>query len=537
MESKGHTRAPSSSLIPTDPSVLFTTAGMQQFKPYYMGEKSPYGDMATSVQKCMRTSDIDEIGDATHLTFFEMLGNFAFNNAVSKRQAIEWGHEFITSEMKLKIDYITIFGGDDITARDSESEDIWKSIDASLDIRPEGRDDVFWGPTGDEGPCGPTTEIYIDGVEIWNIVFNEYYCDKEKNYKKLENFGIDTGMGLERLAVAVQGVNNVFETDLFNNELDKEDRIVADHVRSAVFLAIDGVHPSNTGQGYILRRLIRRAVFYSQKNDTLIKDNIDFVWNKFSDVYEKDFAGDYETVVEVIEKEKKNFESTLDRAVREFEKRSASDLSGKDVFELFTTYGMPFEMTRELAHGKGLEADVDGAYSEFEQHKELSKTASAGKFKGGMSDAGDPQVTKLHTAHHLLLAALQQVLGQDVKQRGSNITSERLRIDFNFDRKMTDDEKQQVNDLVNGWIAEGLPVIKKTMPKDEAEALGAEMEFGVKYPDTVDVYFIENKNGEIISKEFCGGPHITNTSELGTFRIKKEESSSAGVRRIKAVLE
>jgi alanyl-tRNA synthetase len=518
-ESKGHTIVPSASLIPTDASVLFTTAGMQQFKPFYTGTPSPHGDKATSVQKCLRTNDIDEVGDDTHLTFFEMLGNFAFNNAVSKREAISWAYEFITSEVGLTIDYVTIFGGDEITPKDFESEKIWTEIAPNLTIKEEGRADVFWGPTGDEGPCGPTTEIYVNGVEIWNVVFNEYYKDATGNFKKLENFGIDTGMGLERLLVQIQNKKNVYETDLFEGIVTKEDRIINDHVKAALFLATDGVIPGNTGQGYILRRLIRRAARFSGEPLSVI---IAKIKNIYAGVYNLDDKGE-------IEKEEIKFRETLEKGLKEFEK-------GTDPFVLFTTYGFPIELTLELAKEKNRQINLDDFNKKMSEHQKLSQTSSAGMFKGGLANHNEATI-KLHTAHHLLLAALQEVLGPEVKQRGSNITDERLRIDFSFDRKMTDEEKARVESIVNDAIARDLKVVRREMSKSEAENLGAQMEFGAKYGDTVSVYFIEDQNGNAISKEFCGGPHITYTGELGKFKIQKEEASSAGVRRIKAVLE
>jgi alanyl-tRNA synthetase len=518
-ESKGHTIAPSSSLVPTDPSVLFTTAGMQQFKPYYLGEKSPFGDKVCSVQKCVRTSDIEEVGDDTHLTFFEMLGNFAFNNAVSKREAITWAHEFITRELGLTIDYVSVFKDDESgIPEDTESREIWKSIDANLSIRDHKKEDNFWGPTGEEGPCGPTTEIYINGVEIWNIVFNQYYKDKAGNFKPLENFGIDTGMGLERLLVQAQKKNNVYETDLFSGEQSKEERIVSDHIKASLFMITDGIKPANTGAGYILRRLIRRAVRFS-------KDSLDTQIAKVKSVY----AGVYDLDDQnEIKKEEEKFNKTLAQGLKEFEK-------GIDPFILFTTYGFPIELTEELARERGTTIDREEFDRKLAEHQKLSQTSSAGTFKGGLSDPHDPMVVKLHTAHHLLLSALQQVLGPAVKQRGSNITPERLRMDFSFDRKMTDEEKQKVEEIVNQKISEGLPVIRKEMPRTQAEKLGAQMEFGVKYPDIVSVYFVGSLD-QPFSVEFCGGPHITNTSELRTFKIQKEEASSQGVRRIKGVL-
>jgi alanyl-tRNA synthetase len=520
-ESKGHTIVDSSSLVPEgDSSVLFTTAGMQQFKPYYVDEKSPWGDKVVSIQKCLRTNDIDEVGDDTHLTFFEMLGNFAFDNAVSKREAITWAYEFITKELELTIDYVTIFGGDEITPKDTESEKIWGEIDSNLKIKQEGREDVFWGPTGDEGPCGPTTEIYVNGVEIWNIVFNEYYKDKEGNFKKLENFGIDTGMGFERLLVQVQGKQNVYETDLFFNEKTKEDKIVTDHIKASLFLVSDGVVPSNTGQGYILRRLIRRAVRFSK---SALSDNFEKIKNIYSGVYK--FKNEEEIV-----KEEEKFRKTLEKGLKEFEKGE------RDAFLLFTSYGFPIEMTIELAHEKGESIDLESFNTKMSEHQNISRAGAEQKFKGGLANH-DEETIKLHTAHHLLLAALQEVLGGDVKQRGSNITEERLRIDFSFDRKMSDEEKSKVESIVNDTISRDLKVAKREMSKDEAIKIGAQMEFGAKYGDTVSVYFIEDEKGSIFSKEFCGGPHVEHTGVLGHFKIKKEEASSAGVRRIKAVLE
>lgn len=518
---RGHAVAPSSSLVPeNDSSVLFTTAGMQQFKPFYLGEPSPFGDKVTSVQKCIRTSDIDEVGDDTHLTFFEMLGNFAFNNAVGKREAIQNAYDFITKEMNLTIDYVSVFKDDESgIPEDSESREIWKSVDASLTIRDHKKEDNFWGPTGNEGPCGPTTEIYVNGVEIWNVVFNEYYKDASGNFTKLPNFGIDTGMGLERLLVQVQGKNNVYETDLFAGEISKEERIVADHVKAALFLASDGVVPGNTGQGYILRRLIRRAVRFSKES---LAGKIEAVKKLYAGIYELDDKGE-------IEKEETKFRATLEKGMKEFEKGE------RDAFVLFTSYGFPFEMTEELAKERGETLSKSDFDRKMEEHQKLSQSASAGMFKGGLANHEEKTV-RLHTAHHLLLAALQQVLGPEVKQRGSNITEERLRIDFSFDRKMTDEEKARVEKIVNDAIAEDLPVTQKEMSKTDAEKLGAQMEFGAKYGDVVSVYSIGNDD-KPFSLEFCGGPHITHTGELGHFKIQKEEASSAGVRRIKAVLE
>ena len=542
-ESRGHKIIPSSSLIPGDPTVLFTTAGMQQFKPYYTNPqdaKKDFGSLnTTTVQKCVRTGDIDEVGDATHLTFFEMLVNFSFGG-YGRREAITYAHDFITKELKLEISYVTFYKGEGVVPRDEESKDIWAGLGVK-DIREDGKD-VFWGPTGDSGPCGPTTEIYCknadnNDVEIWNIVFNEYFCegsrDKldrgEAQLKKLDILGIDTGMGFERLLATVQNKKSVYETDVFNNEKNKEERIVADHVKAAVFMISDGVVPSNVGRGYVLRRLIRRAVRLSKQPLT---QEIEKINNIYKNVYSLDDKGE-------IEKEEKKFRETLGHGLKEFEK-------GIDPFILFTTFGFPIELTLELAKEKNIKVDVEEFNKKMAENQKLSQTSSAGMFKGGLANHNEKTI-KLHTAHHLLLAGLQAVVDKNIKQRGSNITEERLRLDFLCDHKLTDEEKKKVEDWVNDKIKAGLDVVRKEMPLSEAQKIGAEMEFGTKYPDVVSVYFIEDKNGDSISKEFCGGPHVTNTAELysssreksrddGPFKIQKEEAVAKGIRRIKAVL-
>ncbi|OGI92418.1 hypothetical protein A2933_00455 [Candidatus Nomurabacteria bacterium RIFCSPLOWO2_01_FULL_46_18] len=529
-ENKGHKIIPSSSLIPSDPSVLFTTAGMQQFKPYYIAPENALADFGTknvaSVQKCVRTSDIDEVGDDTHHTFIEMLGNFSFGG-YGKKEAIEYAHEFIIKELGLEISYTTFYKGEGVVPKDEESKAIWKELGIS-DIREDGSD-VFWGPTGDSGPCGPTTEIYCknasgENVEIWNIVFNEYFCDgsREKLDKgeakltKLSTFGIDTGMGFERLLAIVQNKKNNYETDLFNNEQTREERIVADHVRTAVFLCSDGVIPGNTGRGYILRRLIRRAVRFSKEP---LQNKIAKVKKVYEGIYKLDDKGE-------IEKEENKFRETLSKGMREFEK-------GANPFVLFTTYGFPIELTLELAKEKGMVINFEDFNKKMAEHQKLSQTSSAGMFKGGLANH-EPRTIKHHTAHHLLLAGLQAILGKSVKQRGSNINEERLRMDFVFERKMIDEEKKKVENWVNDKIKRGLNVVRREMPLREAEKIGAEMEFGAKYPEIVSVYFILDEAGNPISKEFCGGPHVTNTKELGKFQILKEEAVAQGVRRIKA---
>lgn len=535
-EKKGHKIAKSSSLLPADSSVLFTTAGMQQFKPYYLGEKSPWGLNVASVQKCIRTSDIEEVGDERHLTFFEMLGNFSFGG-YWKEKAIELAYEFVAEELKLDIDYVTVFSPEKVAKgdwrkgvpEDTESYEIWKKFVPENKIRKEGVDN-FWGPTGDEGPCGPTTEIYVKGIEIWNVVFNEFFCDKNKTLEKLKIQGVDTGMGLERLAMVAQEKPTIFETDLFSDiwqsisreiiYTEKEKRIMADHARAIAFLISDGVIPSNKQQGYILRRLIRRTPGAFEKN----------IFRAVVEKYKPFYPElDFEKIWRVVDEEAKVIISALNEGIKYWNKIKNPTI--EDAFDAYQTYGLPIS---ELEKSPNFEKKK---FDELlKKHQELSRTASAGMFKGGLADHS-PETIKLHTAHHLLLAALQEVFGKTVKQRGSNITSERLRIDFSFDRKLTDEEKKKVEDLVNEKIKEGLEVVKKEIPRGEAERIGAQMEFGVKYGDVVSVYFIGDKKGNVFSKEFCGGPHVKNTSELGKFKVTKEEAVSAGVRRIKAKLE
>lgn len=527
-ESKGHKVVPSSSLVTDDPSVLFTTAGMQQFKPYYTGAKNPQEDFktlsTTSSQKCVRTSDIDEVGDDTHLTFFEMLGNFSFGG-YWKEEAIEYAHEFVTKELGLTIDYVSIFKDDttEIPA-DEESRAIWQSLDPNLTIKEHNAKDNFWGPTGTEGPCGPTTEIYINGVEIWNIVFNEYYKTAEGKYEPLQTKGIDTGMGLERLLVQVQKVKNVYETDLFAPILEASNsRVVADHIRTAVFMIQDGVEPSNTERGYVLRRLIRRSFVHNKDLESVARAVIN------NQSYKGIYAFDENRILSVLHTETEKFKETLDQGLKYFEKNP-------DPFVLFTTYGFPFELTKELAQRSGIEIDEKDFHKRFEEHQTLSRAGVEQKFKGGLAGHSEMEI-KYHTATHLLHQALHDVLGDGVGQKGSNITPERLRFDFSFPRKMTDEEKKRVEEIVNEKIKEALTVNKTIMPKAEAEKTGARHFFGEKYPDEVSVYYIGDSLGSAYSKEFCGGPHVKNTSELGHFRIQKEEAVSAGVRRIKAVLE
>ena len=567
-ENRGHKIIPSASLIPeNDPSVLFNTAGMQPLVPYLLGQKHTMGTRLVDAQKCVRTGDIDEVGDNRHLTFFEMLGNWSLGDYF-KEEAISWSYEFLTSkEEGLGLDpkriYVTVFEGDENAPRDNEAAEIWKKY------LPENRIYFLpaknnWWSAGDNGPCGPDTEIFYDPneiaigdlnhdqfvnaddqgkvIEIWNNVFMQYEKADGKVVGKLAQHNVDTGMGLERITMVKQGVETIFDTDLFTPILNiiKEnsnisdariERIVADHIRTAVFMIADDTTPTNTGAGYVLRRVIRRAVRFSDKLG-LKSGSLDLLTNIIIENYRNaypELEKNKLVIKEEINKEEIKFRQTLENGLKEFEK-------GVDPFDLYQSYGFPIELTLELAKEKGKVIDLEDFNKKLQEHQKLSQTASAGMFKGGLANHSEKTV-RLHTAHHLLLAGLQIIVNKDIKQRGSNITEERLRMDFMCDHKLTDDEKQKVEAWVNDRIKEGLNVVRREMPLAEAEKLGAQMEFGAKYPEVVSVYFVEDKEGNVISKEFCGGPHVSNTRELGHFKIQKEEASSQGVRRIKAILE
>jgi len=581
---RGHIIVLSSSLIPDDKSVLLTTAGMQQFKRYYTGELNALADFGSqrtvSCQKCFRTSDIEETGDETHLTFLEMLGNFSFGPVGSdshedsgqkgyfKRSSIYWAYQYLTEILEISLNRIkvSVFEGNKDVPFDNESYGIWNE---EIGVEKEkivmgNRTDNFWGPTGDEGPCGPTTEIYVDGVEIWNLVFNEYYQEKNGKLRKLENPGVDTGMGLERLMAVLQRVDNIFETDIFSgllsgiNELaprlnDKVVRIIADHIRASIFLIADGIRPSNKEAGYVLRRLLRRILAYQIKYDAradLFSGAVDFIKNKFGEIYPE--IKDTKAILETMEEEKQRFREAIGRGIKEIEKFASrnQEITGREAFRLYETFGLPFELIRELASRditkKLFKEDFD---KEFERHQEVSRAGAEKKFGGhGLalnmdelkaSTAEETQkVIRLHTATHLLHWALRRVLGEEVKQMGSDINSERLRFDFSFNRKATPEELQKVEDLVKEKIKDDLPVYFKEMPKSEAEKTGALHFFKQKYPDMVKVYFIDSsESGQApISAEFCGGPHVTRTSEIRGFKIIKEEALSAGTRRIRATV-
>lgn len=564
-EKRGHAVLSSASLVPeNDPSVLFNTAGMQPLVPYLMGQKHPLGTRLASCQKCVRTGDIEEVGNHKNLTFFEMLGNWSLGDYF-KEETIEWSYIFLTDkEEGLGLDparlYVTVFEGDDNAPRDLEAVEIWKKYIPENRIYFLPAKNNWWSP-GDNGPCGPDTEMFYDVteqglgdmtheeyiraddkgevVEIWNDVFMQYEKKDGKVVGKLSQKNVDTGSGLERIAMLMQGKTNVYETDVFAPIMDyiqkqsvtyneRFARIVADHVRTSIFMAADGVFPANKDRGYIMRRLIRRAVLSIRKLG-LPDGSISSIIPMYVSIYKDSYPElTQENIVTIISDEESKFKKTVDQGLKEFEK-------GTDPFILATTYGFPIELTEELAIERGRVIDRDTFDIQMREHQEKSRAGAEQKFKGGLANHNE-QTIRLHTAHHLLLAALHKVLGADVHQRGSNITEERLRIDFSFDRKMTDEEKSKVEEIVNQKIQAHLPVIRKEIPKIEAIALGAEMEFGAKYPDIVSVYFIGDDSADAFSKEFCGGPHVSNTGELGVFKIQKEEAVSAGVRRIKAIL-
>ena len=572
--SKGHIQIPSSPVVPeNDPSVLFNTAGMQPLIPYLKGEKHPLGTRLCDYQKCIRTNDLDEVGDKVHHTFFEMLGNWSLGDYF-KKESITWSYEFLTDVLKINPDRIavTVFKGNDLVSADNESAKIWESLGISKEHIAYMDESNNWWPNMElEGPCGPDTEIFYyrtDGeapkvfdpeddnwVEIWNNVFMEYMHNPDNTFSNLPRKNVDTGMGLERVQAVLEGVYDNYKSSIWTDIIktieevsnksyegnEKSMRIIADHMRTAVFISSDyaSIRPSNTDQGYILRRLIRRAIRHAKKLD--IDINSDFekkiafaIINQYKKYY-KELEENKDVVFTVLRDEKIKFNRTLEKGLKEFEK-ATRNLSGNMIdatlaFRLYDTYGFPIELTVELAKDNNLTVDVEGFKERFKAHQELSRTASAGKFKGGLASSGEVE-TKYHTATHLLNAALKVVVSKDCHQRGSNITAERMRFDFSCDHKLTDDEKTKVEELVNKWISEDLAVTKEEMPKERAVEIGAECEFIDKYPSIVSVYKIGD-----ISLEICGGPHVKSTKELGHFKIKKEEASSAGVRRIKAVLE
>lgn len=587
-EKNGHKIVPSSSLVPSDPSVLLTTAGMQQFKPYYLGEKSPFGLNVATSQKCFRTSDIEEVGNSRHLTFFEMLGNFSFGGYF-KKEAISYAFEFITKVMGLPISYVTVFKGSDVVPEDKESRAIWNSLGVK-DVRGQGMEDVFWGPTGGSGPCGPTTEIYCknaagEDIEIWNIVFNEFIFPGSreellsgksgKTLQRVEMPGVDTGMGLERMAMVCQKKESVYETHLFQpiiEEISKVSgkpyssnlvsfRIIADHVKASVFLISDGVLPSNTESGYILRRLLRRAI----RHGKLLNSPKDFLIplaKKVAEIYHSaypELTNKSDDILTVIHNEAENFIKTLEKGLREFEKIKPKEdalgiieggLNGDELFNLYSTYGFPIELSLEEIekiyknHGQELPKDIKETfirlfYESLKKHQEISRAGAEKKF-GGVGKEANEESAKLHTATHLLHQSLKKVLGDHVKQMGSDITSQRLRFDFSHHQKVTPEEIKKVEEIINQKIIENLTVKKEEMSLEMALKSGAMAFFKEKYPPKVSVYSMGNPSdpsGKFFSKEICAGPHADRTGKLGHFKIIKEESAGAGIRRIRAVLE
>ncbi len=577
-KSKGHTIIPSASLVPeNDPSVLFTMAGMLPLVPYLMGQPHPGGKRLANIQKCIRTIDIDEVGDATHTSFFEMMGNWSLGDYF-KKEVIEFSHEFLTDpkNLGLSLDRLafSVFAGDDEASRDEESASHW----LRLGIAPERiaylpKEDNWW-IAGSTGPCGPDTEMFYwsdDGtpapanfqetkddkrwVEIGNDVFIQYEKKADGSLTPLAQQNVDTGMGLDRLLMVLNGQTSIYDTDLFKPMFDvislsqeilsgdelREARIVVDHVRAALFMAADGVEPSNKERGYILRRLLRRSIVYARRlnlSEHWLKALIGKVMEEYAEAY-PELVINSEAIFARLETEQIKFGKTLEKGLKEFEKlfEKQGRINGTDAFNLYQTYGFPWELTKELAEASGQNVARGEFEAEFKKHQDLSRTASSGTFKGGLADHSDV-VVRYHTATHLMHKALRDVLGPDVWQKGSNITAERTRFDFTYPQKMTDEQKKQVEDLVNKWIQQDAEMKQEMMPLEKARELGAIGLFGEKYADTVSIYTAtDTKTGEVISREFCGGPHVEHTGLIGKFRIAKEEAVSSGIRRIKGVIE
>ena len=570
--SKGHVFIPSAPVVPeNDPSVLFNTAGMQPLVPYLKGEKHPLGTRLCDYQKCIRTNDLDNIGDTYHHTFFEMLGNWSLGDYF-KKEAITWSFEFLTKVLNIPVERlgVTVFAGNDDIEEDKTSYEIWKSLGINEKRIAKTKDDNFW-IAGETGPCGPDSEMFYfrsndeipevfdpeddRWVEIWNDVFMEFYKDENGVISELPKKNVDTGMGVERTTAILEGVNDNYMSSIWKDVIEKIEeisslpyegnekpmRIIADHIRTSVFILADYafIKPSNTDQGYILRRLIRRTIRYAKMLNIDIDSNFEeilanLIIDKYKKYY-KELEENRSIVLEELKKEKVKFNRTLAKGLKEFDKMVSSlqdNKLNKDLaFKLYDTYGFPIELTLELANEKNIDVDVEGFYEKFKAHQELSRKSANGKFKGGLSNNSEIE-TKYHTATHLLNAALKLVVNKDVHQKGSNITEERMRFDFSCDHKLSEDEIKKAEDIVNAWINEGLEVVCTSMNKEDAIKSGAECMFIERYPDVVTVYTIGD-----VSKELCGGPHVKNTKELGHFKIIKEEASSSGVRRIKAILE
>ena len=574
-EEKGHKIIPSAPVIPeNDPTCLFNTAGMQPLVPYLKGAPHPEGRRLTDVQKCFRTNDLDSIGDTTHHTFFEMLGNWSLGDYF-KKESITWSFELLTTRLNIPVEKlaVTVFKGNKLVPADTESAEIWESLGINKNKIAFLDEENNWWPNMElEGPCGPDTEIFYwrseepvpekfdpedeAWVEIWNNVFMQYNHEADGTFKPLANKNVDTGLGVERVTAILEGQTDNYKSSVWKDIIEKIEeisgksydderytramRIIADHMRAVVIISGDdaGIKPSNTDQGYILRRLIRRIIRYAKNleidiNSSWEKDLANLIIDQYV-AYYPELERNRQLILDVLENEKVKFNRTLEKGLREFEKivsHIEGNLIDKDnAFKLYDTYGFPIELTVELAKERGLKVDTKGFEEKFAEHQAKSREGANGKFKGGLASTGEME-TKYHTATHLLNVALKQVLGPHVHQKGSNITAERMRFDFSHDAKMTDEEKQKVEDLVNEYIKMAIPVERLEMKKEDALKLGAEAMFLEKYADIVSVYKIGD-----VSIELCGGPHVKNTSELGTFKIKKEESSSAGIRRIKAVL-
>ena len=567
-ESKNHKIISGAKLIPeNDPTVLFTTAGMQPLVPYLSGQKHPAGTRLCDYQKCVRTNDIDEVGDNRHLTFFEMLGNWSLGDYF-KKDSIHFSYEFLEKELKIDMNRISVtcFAGDDNAPKDTEAASIWKECGIPEErIYFYGKDDNWWGPAGETGPCGPDTEIFLDTgkeacgadcqpscdcgkyVEIWNNVFMQYNKKDDGSFEELENQNVDTGMGLERITFLLQGVNDVFETEVFAPVLEKIEslaekpnpesmRIIADHMRSSSLLMVDGVVPSNIGQGYILRRLIRRAIRHMRKiemNPDKITELVEFIISNISNMY-PELEENKEIIRAEFKKEKNRFMNTLLKGEKEFmkiatklEEENKTEIEGQLVFRLYDTFGFPPEVTKEIASEHGLKIDEEGYMKCFEEHQEKSRQDAKGTFKGGLADNSE-ETTRYHTAVHLILETLIRVLGDHVMQKGSNITAERARFDFSNPEKVQREVLDQIENIVNEQIDRHLTVVCEEMPIEKARECGARGIFASKYGEVVKVYTIGD-----FSREICGGPHVTNTSEMKHIKIVKEEAVSSGVRRIK----
>jgi len=543
---KNHKEIPNASLIPeNDPTVLFTTAGMHPLVPYLLGQKHTLGKRLVNVQRCIRTTDIEEVGNKTHHTFFEMLGNWSLGD-YWKKEAIGYSYEFLTKDLKINPKKLTVscFEGDKDAPKDTESAEIWKSLGIKK-IKFLDKKENWWGPAGKTGPCGPDSEMFVEGVEIWNDVFMQYN-KTEKGFSPLKQKNVDTGMGVERTVALLEGHDDNYLTSIWTpiikqiekiskkkyKDNKKAMRIIADHIKASVFILGEGVLPGNTEQGYVLRRLLRRAVRYGRQIgiENFAKKVAQPVFKIYDDYPE--LKKNKKNILEELEKEEKQFQLTLDKGLKQFEKMSKDKfLDAKETFLLYQSYGFPIEIVEELAKEKKIKIDINGFEKELKKHQELSRTATKGKFKAGLADQSET-TAKLHTATHLLHQALRDVLGHHVKQMGSNITPERLRFDFSHGQKMTDKEKKKVEDIVNKQIQKGVEVAFKEMPYKEAMKKGALSFFRERYPEIVKVYSVGK-----FSKEICAGPHVKNTKEIGKFKIKKESSSAAGVRRIKAIVK